>query len=1199
MTEMVTMTRCEKERLEERARKCAMDKSYLQLVLALIQRMSVVPGLDNFVENMLLSIAEVIGAVNIILYYWVDDGFCVADVFGKKQKLDAIDDPLVHQVFETHEPLEIEHPFRDSKMTTPEFGKAYTWVFPLLVQPDLIGIIKLERLHIGMRDLYKYLPTFFHYAAMVLKNEIRSEARLQKAFDELSREVIARKDAERALLNANAELETKVTERTAELLDACNRLAIDIQERTRTEETLRINEQNLRSWFNTIPESVFLIDSKGLLLAANGAFAARLGQTVATCVGKSIYSLIPGENAAERQLRVEEVCRTKSQVVFEDWRGDLLLHHYLNPILDDTGEVVRIAGYAIDITSQREAREALRAQYDLALQLVETVEIEDCLRLCLDTAIRISGLECGGIYLLNAATGHLQLNCHRGLSDEFIRESHRYDADTPNARIVKAGKAIYTKYRDAVVEKPVPDEGLRALAVVPILHDGQPIACLNLSSRRIEEVSESTRLLLESVALQMGAFLSRVMLHANLKTSEQRFRSLFENHNAVQLLMDPGTGRILDANQAAADFYGYSAAQLRGMRTTDINTLPADEIMRRMTQIISRERNAFSFQHRLADGSLRDVDVYSCPIESGAGIILHSIVHDVTERKRAEEELRITRDYLENLINYANAPIIVWNPDFEITRFNHAFERLSGYAAEEVTGKHLNLLFPPQERTSTMLKLMETLTGQQWDSVEIPILRKDGQVRIALWNSANLYSADSTTIEATIAQGQDITERKKAEQQLRENEGRLRTITESVKDAIISIDAEGNISYWNSSAEGMFGYRKEEVFGRNVHAILAPQRYEKAFMESFPRFQREGKGDAVGKTLELTGCKKNRDEFPIELSLSAIEVEGRWNAVGVIRDISERKRVEEERANLQAQLNQSQKMEAIGQLAGGVAHDFNNLLQVIQGYSETVQMSLDADSAEWEGLEEVLGATNRASVLTRQLLAFSRRQVIEPVRTDMNELIQGVLKMLRRVIGEHIDIRFLPCAASGAVWVDKGQMEQVLMNLCVNARDAMARGGKLSITTDVLAMDAEYCRRNPWANPGSYCLVSVSDTGHGMDAATCARVFEPFFTTKELAGEPGWGWPRSTVSCGNTTDLSRLKVRRRLERPSRSISPLSRGLRTRRRCPRSRRSGVGRKPFSSAKTRRPSWSFQQNCCATQDMWFSWRVTALKPFESSR
>ena len=198
-------------------------------------------------------------------------------------------------------------------------------------------------------------------------------------------------------------------------------------------------------------------------------------------------------------------------------------------------------------------------------------------------------------------------------------------------------------------------------------------------------------------------------------------------------------------------------------------------------------------------------------------------------------------------------------------------------------------------------------------------------------------------------------------------------------------------------------------------------------------------------------------------------------------------------------------MDAVGQLAGGVAHDFNNLLQVILGNVGLLQRMQPPGSPIWDEVEEVRKAAERAAELTQQLLAFSRRQTIQPVYIDLNEIVQGVLKMLRRLIGELIELCFIPGQDLRTVYVDRGQIEQVLMNLSVNARDAMPRGGKLVIRTETATMNAAFCRDNPWAVEGSYVLVSLTDNGRGMDAETRARIFEPFFSTKEVGQGTGLG----------------------------------------------------------------------------------------------
>jgi signal transduction histidine kinase len=256
-------------------------------------------------------------------------------------------------------------------------------------------------------------------------------------------------------------------------------------------------------------------------------------------------------------------------------------------------------------------------------------------------------------------------------------------------------------------------------------------------------------------------------------------------------------------------------------------------------------------------------------------------------------------------------------------------------------------------------------------------------------------------------------------------------------------------------------------------------------------------------TFEVTHFRKDGTTVPLELYVRVTKWENRNIVFSIGTDISDRKRAEAEREKLEAQLRQAKKMEGLGQLAGGIAHDFNNLLQVILGYTDIMTMDLGPDRPK--GLDAVRQAADRAADLTRQLLAFSRRQIIKPVNLDLNDLVQGVLKMIGRVIGEHIDLCFMPGERLGTVYADKGQIEQILMNLCVNARDAMPTGGTLTIETKNVAIGGEYCREHPWATEGRYVSLSVTDTGHGMDEATRAQIFDPFFTTKGVGQGTGLG----------------------------------------------------------------------------------------------
>jgi len=460
---------------------------------------------------------------------------------------------------------------------------------------------------------------------------------------------------------------------------------------------------------------------------------------------------------------------------------------------------------------------------------------------------------------------------------------------------------------------------------------------------------------------------------------------------------------------------------------------------------------------------------------------------------------------------------------------------------------------------------------------------------------------------------------------LRESEEKFRNLAAAARDAVILINSEGRIVFWNAAAEAMFGYAQVEVIGRSVHDLLAPPHHQPDALAGIMRFAATGDGSVIGKTLELAGRRKDGTEFPIELSVAATAVQGQWHAIGIARDITARKRTElllqqerdkakqylnvvevilvaldtqgrvtllnrkgyqvlgyaegelrgrnwfdvvvppeesqavfgeyqkimsgelrrveyyenhvrtktgekrliawhnhvlqdeagriigtlssgediTERRRLEEQFRQAQKMEVVGHLAGGVAHDFNNLLNVIIGYSEMTLAKMDPASPFFEHISQVLKAGERAAVLTRQLLAFSRKQIMEPKILDLNALVTNLHKMLRRLVREDIEIVLALSPAPVCVKADPGQIEQVITNMVVNARDAMPRGGKLTIVTGNITLGHDPTR--PDVEPGEYVRLSIRDTGTGMTDAVKGHLFEPFFTTKPVGQGTGLG----------------------------------------------------------------------------------------------
>lgn len=348
-------------------------------------------------------------------------------------------------------------------------------------------------------------------------------------------------------------------------------------------------------------------------------------------------------------------------------------------------------------------------------------------------------------------------------------------------------------------------------------------------------------------------------------------------------------------------------------------------------------------------------------------------------------------------------------------------------------------------------------------------------------------------------------DRRKAEDSLRESEEKMRLVTETVVDAITMTDSNDAIEYWNPAAERIFGYKAGEVMGRSLHLLLAPERYHDDFWKGFKHYLDTGQGANIGRILELEAVRKDGTEIPVEVSFSVLLLKGERHAIGIIRDISERKTAEEERLKLEEQLRQSQKMEAIGTLTGGIAHDFNNILTAIIGFSELIKMRLPEDDPMHMDIDHILAASDRAANLTRSMLAFCRKQIMARKPVDLNEIILNMEKFLRRVIGEDVEMRTELAEFPLKIFADRVQVEQVLMNLATNARDAMHHGGTLTIDTASVEIDSDFVNMHGFGEAGTYAMLALSDTGSGMDAETVKRIYEPFFTTKPVGRGTGLG----------------------------------------------------------------------------------------------
>jgi two-component system, cell cycle sensor histidine kinase and response regulator CckA len=375
--------------------------------------------------------------------------------------------------------------------------------------------------------------------------------------------------------------------------------------------------------------------------------------------------------------------------------------------------------------------------------------------------------------------------------------------------------------------------------------------------------------------------------------------------------------------------------------------------------------------------------------------------------------------------------------------------------------------------------------------------------RTQIWSVAVAFAFLLLVIAALVT---SIMRRKQAEEALRESEAKYRRLSENspavVYQFVMTPEGVFTFPFVSDAIGATIGVSAEEVMQNSSRllSMVHPEDQE-MFRESVLK-----SAESLEPYHEIIRYLKDGEELWVEArSTPRPMADGSILWDGFFVDITERKRAEEERGKLEAQLRQAQKMEAVGQLAGGVAHDFNNLLQGILGYGDLALGDLETDNPASASVKEIMKAANRAATLVGQLLAFSRRQVLEMAHLDLNEVVADLMKMIRRVIGEHIALDVISGHDLGIVRADRGQIEQILMNLCVNARDAMPEGGRITIETENVRIDASFCQTHPWADPGRYALLSLTDTGCGMDKETLGSIFEPFFTTKGVGEGTGLG----------------------------------------------------------------------------------------------
>ena len=591
-----------------------------------------------------------------------------------------------------------------------------------------------------------------------------------------------------------------------------------------------------------------------------------------------------------------------------------------------------------------------------------------------------------------------------------------------------------------------------------------------------------------------------------LQQSEQKARAILDqSFQFVGLLTAEGILR--EANRTALEFAGVSSADVFGKpfwETPWWKNSPEEreKLKRSIGKAAGGEHVRYETIHCSRQGEQRCVDFSLKPLKDENDRVMYLIAegHDITGIKRAEEALQASERRFSQLIQNSFDTVVILDADGIQRYVSASAERMHGYAPSELVDiPVIEQMIHPDDKEQVQKAFRQILEAGEGGVQYRHRCKAGGWVWLEARGTNQL---DNPDIRGVVVNVRDVAERRRAEEELRESEAKLSALFASMAEMVVLHELEFDeggkpvnyrITDCNEAFTRITGIRREDAVGRLGHEVYAA---------SAPPYLGEFSRVALGGE----PCHFETYYAPMDKYFRiSVASPGKNRFATITADITDRKRAEKEWETLQTQLAQAQKMETVGRLAGGVAHDFNNMLGVIQGHAEMALEDLGPEDRHRGDLEEIANAARRSADLTRQLLAFARKQTIEPKVLDLNAAIAGMLKMIGRLIGEDIALAWKPGKDLWAVKLDPAQMDQILVNLCVNARDAIGGVGHLTIETGNATFDEAYCARHAEAIPGDYVLLAVSDDGCGMGPEVVAHLFEPFFTTKAVGEGTGLG----------------------------------------------------------------------------------------------